>query len=127
MSALRTAISLGICVALLAACNNTVDITYPACRDRDAKRSEIQNLASNLGCDNTAQCAFQWYGYKCGSYQAHYQIYSTKNTTTTAMQAKATEYNALDFECLNLTNGVTSCDALIPPVLSCTNAVCMAQ
>lgn len=112
---------------MLVQCNNQVDITYPACKNRDAKRTEIQNLASNLGCDNTAQCAYQWYGYRCGSYMARYQVYSSKNTATSDIQARAAEYNTLDVECLKLTNGVTSCDALLPPVLSCTNSICVAQ
>lgn len=127
MITLRKGICFGVCAVLFGYCNNTVDITYPACRDRDAKRSEIQSLARNLACDTTAHCLYQWYGYKCGSYQAHYQIYSTKNTTTAAMQAKAAEYNALDTECLILTNGVTSCEALLAPVLSCTNSLCTPQ
>lgn len=119
--------SICMVVSVLCSCNNTVDITYPACRNRDAKGAEIKALGANLACDTTAQCNYQWYGYKCGNYMARYQAYSLKNTATAEMQSRAAEYNAFDVECLKLTNGATSCDALLPPVLSCTNSVCTAQ
>ena len=114
-------------IPVLISCNNTVDITYPACRNRDAKGAEIKALGANLACDTTAQCNYQWYGYKCGSYMASYQVYSSKNTATADIQARAAEYNALDVECLKLTNSVTKCDAMLPPVLSCTSSICAAQ
>jgi len=89
---------------------------------------EIHNmLGDTQSCESDDQCQTIGYGDKpCGGFRS-YLSYSTQVTDKARLEALVERYNKLDRMINQQNNMMGTCEAVVPPSLSCQNAVCTAR
>ncbi len=89
---------------------------------------EIHNILGNTqSCESDNQCQTIGYGDKpCGGFRS-YLSYSTQVTDKARLDALVEHYNKLDRMLNQQNNMMGTCEAAVPPSLSCQNSVCTVR
>lgn len=90
--------------------------------------AEIQHMLEvTQSCESDDQCQTIGYGDKpCGGFRS-YLSYSTHVTDIARLEALVEHYNKLDRRLNQQNNMMGTCEAVVPPSLSCQNSVCTAR
>ena len=92
-----------------------------------ALQTSIDSLIADKSCNGAGDCASMAFGDKpCGGPRS-YLIYAPSNVDETELTRLVNEYNQLDEEINILTNALSDCAMVGPPILGCTDDVCAAQ
>jgi len=113
-------------------------ILFTACGDDDEDtlldkqrrlgelQTNIENLIADKSCNGAGDCASMAFGDKpCGGPRS-YLIYAPSNVDVAQLTTLVEEYNMLDEEINILTQALSDCAIVGPPILGCTDDVCAA-
>ncbi len=93
---------------------------------KDNLKIEIEQLTTDLSCDNDNQCKTYGFGNRpCGGYSS-YEIYSSKSTNEQSLIPKVKTYNSLD-KLNNIEKGMASiCSVVQDLKTSCIKNKCIS-
>ena len=112
---------------LFVGCNDDDDSLLDKQQRLAALQTSIDSLIADKSCNGAGDCASMAFGDKpCGGPRS-YLIYAPSNVDETELTRLVNEYNQLDEEINILTNALSDCAMVGPPILGCTDDVCAAQ
>jgi hypothetical protein len=94
---------------------------------RAALRQQIDGMIADKSCSMNDQCKAQPLGYKACGGPDEYVVYSTQQTDSNALAAKAADYDAVDRQYDEQNGGVSDCRAIGPPQLGCQRGQCTPE